>query len=201
MPWKDFSAVLKSKVMGSKNLDGIFHDEPLDCFICFSSTTSIVVSIGLSAYAAANQYITSIIEQRRQRGLPSSVIHIAFFTGFGYIFRRDAEHTETIHKAILPRFERQSETGLYEMLAKAITCGRPGSGETAKLITGIRTVFQGEWRDDPRLSGYSGQQQLQNDSNQEQDAKVCDDVTLLCRSFVDSWIEDGFCDVVKEKGL
>ncbi|MCJ1287780.1 Polyketide synthase 19 [Xylographa opegraphella] len=167
LSWEDFAAVLAPKMLGSKNLDEIFGDEQLEFFICFSSTTSIVGSIGQSAYAAANYYMASLVQQRLQRGLAGSVIHIAILTGFGYIFRRDAEHAETIHKAILPRFDRQSETDLHEMLAEAIVCGRPGSDQTAELITGIRTVFQGEWRDDPRLSCYSGQQQLQDDSSQK----------------------------------
>ncbi|KAL3957170.1 hypothetical protein ACCO45_007748 [Purpureocillium lilacinum] len=170
LPWEDFAAVLAPKMVGSRNLDEVFGDEQLDFFICFSSTTSIVGSIGQSAYAAANHYMASLVQQRRNRGLAGSVIHIAILTGFGYIFRRDAEHAETIYKAILPRFDRQSETDLHEMLAEAIVCGRPGSGQTAELITGIRTVFQGEWRDDPRLSCYSGQQQLQDDSSQGQAA-------------------------------
>ena len=169
-PWEEFAAVLAPKVVGSKNLDEVFGDEQLEFFICFSSTTSIVGSIGQSAYAAANYYMASLVQQRLQRGLAGSVIHIAILTGFGYIFRRDSEHAETIYKALLPRFDRQSETDLHEMLAEAIVCGRPGSHQTAELITGIRTVFQGEWRDDPRLSCYSGQQQLQDDSSHKQAA-------------------------------
>ncbi|KAK0123298.1 Polyketide synthase 19 [Cadophora gregata f. sp. sojae] len=164
LPWEDFAAVLAPKMVGSKNLDEIFVDEPLEFFICFSSTTSIVGSIGQSAYAAANHYMASLVEQRRARGLAGSVLHIAILTGFGYIFRRDSDHADTIYKAILPRFDRQSETDLHEMLAEAIVCGRPGSSQTTELITGIRTVFQGEWRDDPRLSSYIGQKQEQDQS-------------------------------------
>jgi hypothetical protein len=170
LPWEDFAAVLGPKMVGSKNLDELFCNEQLDFFVCFSSTTSIVGSIGQSAYAAANHYMASLVQQRLQRGLAGSVIHIAILTGFGYIFRRDSEHAETIYKAILPRFDRQSETDLHEMLAEAIVCGRPGSAQPAELITGIRSVFQGEWRDDPRLSCYIGQQQLQDDSSGEQAA-------------------------------
>lgn len=186
MHWEDFAAVLAPKVTGSRNLDDIFGNssgEQLEFFICFSSTTSIVGSIGQSAYAAANHYMTSLVQQRRQRGLAGSVLHIAILTGFGYIFRRSSEHAETIYKAILPRFDRQSETDLHEMLAEAIIYGRPGANHgnidnisdstgdshsnTAELITGIRTVFQGEWRDDPRLSYYLGQQELQADDEHQ----------------------------------
>lgn len=175
MPWEDFSAVLAPKMMGSKNLDEVFRDEKLDFFICFSSTTSIVGSVGQSAYAAANHYMASLIQQRLQRGQAGSLLHIAILTGFGYIFRRDSDHAETIYKAILPRFDRQSETDLQEMLAESIVCGRPGSNEPSELITGIRTVFQGEWRDDPRLSCYIGQQQLQDESSQ---GKTAGDVSV-----------------------
>ncbi|TVY37671.1 Polyketide synthase [Lachnellula subtilissima] len=168
LPWEEFAAVLTPKVLGSKNLDEVFQNEQLDFFICFSSTTSIGGSIGQSAYAAANFYMASLVQRRRQHGLAGSVIHIAILTGFGYIFRRDSEHAETIYKAVLPRFDSQSEGDLHQLLAEAIVCGRPDSGQTAELITGIKTVFQGEWRDDPRLSGYIGQQEEQDDSSKAQ---------------------------------
>jgi len=152
--WEDFSTVLAPKVMGSSNLDEIFGDEQLDFFICFSSTTAMVGNIGQSAYAAANFYMASLIEQRRSRGLAGSVLHIGILTGFGYIFRRDSDHAETIYKALLPRFDRQSETDLHEMLAESIVCGRSNSNCTSDLITGIKPVAQGEWHEDPRLSSY-----------------------------------------------
>jgi SAM-dependent methyltransferase/NADP-dependent 3-hydroxy acid dehydrogenase YdfG len=164
MSWEDWSAVLAPKMIGSKNLNEIFGNEQLDFFICFSSTTSIVGNIGQSAYAGANYYMASLVQQRRKRGLAGSTIHIAILTGFGYIFRRDSDHAETIYKALLPRFDRQSETDLHEMLAEAVVGGRPGS-ETAELITGVKPVFQGEWHEDPRLSSYTGQE-MQDDSKE-----------------------------------
>ena len=155
--WEDFSAVLAPKILGSKNLDEIFGNQELDFFIHFSSTTSIVGNIGQSADAAANYYMASLIQQRRNRGLAGSIIHIAILTGFGYIFRHDSKHAETIYKALLPRFDRQSETDLDGRLAEAIVCGRPGSDQTAELITGVKPVSQGEWHEDSRLSCYGGQ--------------------------------------------
>jgi len=165
--WEDFSTVLAPKINGTRNLDQIFGNEPLDFFICFSSTTSIVGNIGQSAYAAANYYMASLVQQRRNRGLAGSIVHIAILTGFGYIFRRDSEHAETIYKGLLPRFDRQSETDLHEMLAEAIVCGRSGSDQTAELITGIKPVSKGEWHEDPRLSCYSDQH-LQDASSEGQ---------------------------------
>jgi NAD(P)-dependent dehydrogenase (short-subunit alcohol dehydrogenase family) len=166
MSWEDFAAVLAPKVTGSKNLNEVFGDEALEFFVCFSSTTSIAGSIGQSAYAAANQYMSSLVRQRHQRGLAGSTVHLALLTGFGYISRIDTEHADTIYKALSPRLDRQSETDLHEILAEAIVCGRPGSDQPAELITGLKTVFQDEWRDDPRLSCYTGQQELEDSSNQ-----------------------------------
>ncbi|KAL7945270.1 hypothetical protein V8C42DRAFT_357727 [Trichoderma barbatum] len=169
MSWEDFSAVLAPKILGSKNLDEIFGNEQLDFFICFSSTTSVAGNIGQSAYAAANYYMASLVQQRRNRGLAGSIIHISILTGFGYVFRRDSEHAETIHKALVPRFDRQSETDLHEMLAEAIVGGGPGLDQSAELITGIKPVSQGDRREDPRLSCYSGQQ-LQDNTSEGQEA-------------------------------
>jgi NAD(P)-dependent dehydrogenase (short-subunit alcohol dehydrogenase family) len=196
MLWEDFAAVLAPKMIGSKNLDEVFGDEELEFFVCFSSTTSIVGSIGQSAYAAANHYMASLVRQRRQRGLAGSVLHIAILTGFGYIFRRDAEHADTIYKAILPRFDRQSETDLQEMLAEAIVCGRPGSDQPAELITGIRTVFQGDWRDDPRLSCYTGQEESEDDSNQDQSSK-----TVSVKAQLEAAEDPTECLSILEKGF
>lgn len=172
MLWEEFAAVLAPKVMGSKNLDEVFGDEALEFFVCFSSTTSIAGSIGQSAYAAANHYMASLVRQRHRRGLAGSAVHLALLTGFGYISRIDTEHADTIYKALSPRLDRQSETDLHEILAEAIVCGRPGSDERAELITGLKTVFQDDRRDDPRLSCYTGQQQLNDDSNQGNAASI-----------------------------
>ncbi|KAJ5855944.1 hybrid NRPS/PKS enzyme [Penicillium soppii] len=110
--------------------------------------------------------MASLGQQRRERGLAGSAVYIAIPMAFRYIFRRDEEHVEIISKAILPPLERQSETDLNEMLAEAIIAGRPASNHdsdertaanTGKLITSIRAVFQGDWRDNPRLSFYLGQ--------------------------------------------
>ncbi|KAM0285942.1 hypothetical protein ACHAO9_008534 [Fusarium lateritium] len=166
LTWEDFAAVLGPKVQGTRNINDVFGQKAsgLDFFVCFSSATSIVGTVGQCAYAGANHFMASLVQQRQRCGLAGSIVHISVLTGLGYIFQRGLEHTTVINKTLLPRLERQAETELHEMLAEAIVCGRPDSDQPAELITGIRTVFQGEWRDDPRLSGYLGQQQLGNES-------------------------------------
>lgn len=168
--WDNFEAVLAPKVVGSQNLDIVCGDEPLDFFICFSSTTSILGNVGQSAYAAANHYMTGLVRQRRLRGLAASVLHIAILMGFGYIFRRDATHAETIYRAGRTRFNREAEPDLHAMLAEAIVHGRDYS-QPAELITGVRTIFEeGDWRDDPRLRRYLGEGLDQGDASSKQAA-------------------------------
>ncbi|KAK5657220.1 hypothetical protein OQA88_3278 [Cercophora sp. LCS_1] len=182
MAWDDFAAVLAPKVAGSRNLDAVLCEdekkEPLDFFICLSSITSIAGNVGQSAYAAANQYMTGLVRQRRRRGLAASVVHIAILTGFGYIHRSDAAHADTMNKSLRTRYHNQAEPDLHAMLAEAIVSGRVRNSDSdsdsdsttgGELITGLRTVFEGEKQQpqDPRLARY-----LRDDEGDDADANV-----------------------------
>ncbi|KAH9865982.1 hypothetical protein J1614_008546 [Plenodomus biglobosus] len=168
--WDDFEAVLAPKIPGTRNLDELFGgDEALDFFIMLSSATSIVGNTGQSAYSAANHYMASLVRRRRARGLAGSVVAIGFLTGLGYIFRSDTKHRAAIEKSLLPRLDRQAETDLHDMLARAIECGRPDSDQPSELITGIRKRFTEPWHEDVRLSAYLEQEGMQEEgSGQEQ---------------------------------
>lgn len=170
--WDDFEAVLAPKIPGTRNLDELFGaDEALDFFIMLSSATSIVGNIGQSAYSAANHYMASLVRHRRDRGLAASVVVIGFLTGLGYIFRSDTKHRAAIEKSLLPRLDRQAETDLHDMLAKAIECGRPDSGLPSELITGIRKRFTEPWHEDVRLLGYLEQEGAQDEGNGQEQAE------------------------------
>jgi len=167
MSWDDFEAVLAPKVAGTQNLDEIFgeNDEALDFFIVLSSATSLVGIIGQSAYSAANHFMSSLVRQRHARGLAGSVIAIGFLTGLGYIFRSQNQHLDAIERSLLPQLGRQAETDLHDMLAEAIVCGRPNSGQPSELITAIKTTFPDAWHEDPRLSCYLVQGNVQEDTD------------------------------------
>ena len=84
-PHDDFTAVLKPKVDGSINLDGLFsEDKPLDWFILFSSSVYWIGNRGQTAYGAANAFIAGLAAQRRHRGLPSAALHLGVVVGAGY---------------------------------------------------------------------------------------------------------------------
>lgn len=164
MSWDDFEAVLAPKVDGTRNLDELFGDhEALEFFIGLSSGTSIVGNIGQSAYSAANHYMSSLVRRRRERGQAGSVVVIGLLTGLGYIYRSDKKRNAAIEKSLLPRLDRQGETDLHDMLAKAIECGRPSSGLPSELITGVRKTFTEPWHEDPRLSCYLVQEDEQEE--------------------------------------
>lgn len=164
--------MLAPKIPGTRNLDELFgEDEALDFFIMLSSATSIVGNIGQSAYSAANHHMASLVRQRRARGLAGSVVVIRFLTGLGYIFRSDTKHRAAIKKSLLLRLDRQAETDLHNMLAKAVECGRPDTDQPSELITSIKKRFTEAWHEDVRLSGYLEQEGVQEEDSGQEEAK------------------------------
>ncbi|KXX77494.1 Nonribosomal peptide synthetase 14 [Madurella mycetomatis] len=130
--------VLRPKVEGSKLLDELFHDAPLDFFIMFSSITAVVGNSGQSNYIAANMFMTALAYQRRRRGVAGSVMDISSLVGIGYVERSDnfdAEYFANIG------YTNISEQDLHQMFAEAILVGRPDSTESAEIVTGFAPAY------------------------------------------------------------
>lgn len=71
MTFENFSRVTAPKVIGTQLLDEAFGDaSSLDFFVVASSIASIIGWLGQSNYSAANEYMTSLVANRRRRGLP-----------------------------------------------------------------------------------------------------------------------------------
>ncbi|KAM6478067.1 putative PKS-NRPS protein [Trichoderma sp. SZMC 28011] len=130
---KDFRTVFGPKVDGTKNLDELFHDQPLDFFIMFSSLASIVGNRGQSNYVAANLFMSTIAEQRRRRGLAASVIHIGMVLGVGYV------SSTGIYESTLRQYNYMPipEQDFLDMFSEAIVVGRLESEHSPDLITGL----------------------------------------------------------------
>ena len=62
----DFAAVLAAKVRGLEALDAATSQEPLDCFILFSSIAALFGSAGQSDYAYANAYLDAFAHRREE---------------------------------------------------------------------------------------------------------------------------------------
>ena len=126
MTVKDILRVTKPKVEGSVHLNDLFHENTLDFFGFFSSIVSIIGRPGQCNYSAANAFMTSLVEQRRRKGLAAFIIHIGPIYGIGYaaqveepIYSRDAFRST----AMIPTCERD----FYQLFAEAVIAGRPGS--------------------------------------------------------------------------
>ncbi|AUX32751.1 MULTISPECIES: non-ribosomal peptide synthetase/type I polyketide synthase [Sorangium] len=69
--WEEFATVLAPKVEGAWVLHEVTRDLPLDFFLLFSSSVSLVPAYGLPHYGAANAFLDALAAFRRARGLPA----------------------------------------------------------------------------------------------------------------------------------
>lgn len=90
--------ILGPKVDGSKNLNQVFHNDPLDFFVLLSSAVGVVGNSGQSIYAATCGYVNALARQRRSRGLAASSLDIGRVTGIGYV--------ETAGQAVLDQLNK-----------------------------------------------------------------------------------------------
>jgi acyl transferase domain-containing protein/acyl carrier protein len=92
MDLAEFADVLAAKAVGAANLDALLGDEPLDAFILFSSNAGVWGSGGQGAYAAANAFLDSLAEQRRERGLVATSVAWGAWGGGGMATGDAEEH-------------------------------------------------------------------------------------------------------------
>jgi len=64
----DRASMRAGKVLAARLLHQLTHDQALDFFVLFSSTTSLLGVYGLAHYAAANQYLDALAHHRRDVG-------------------------------------------------------------------------------------------------------------------------------------
>jgi NAD(P)-dependent dehydrogenase (short-subunit alcohol dehydrogenase family) len=69
MTQDDLAAVLAPKMTGAWNLHLQTRDLPLDCFVLFSSISSVIGAPGHANYAAANAFLDALAQHRRATGL------------------------------------------------------------------------------------------------------------------------------------
>jgi len=154
MSLETMTRVIRPKVLGAVHLDRLFRDSSLDFFVFFSSLASAVGNRGQSNYSAANMYMTAKTFERRRQGLAASVVHLGAVMGVGYVMR---EPREVIFPAIRRAgFQWIDERAFHQCIAEAILAGRPDSGRSPEIITGLRVVNVDEedpvpWMDNPRF--------------------------------------------------
>jgi NADP-dependent 3-hydroxy acid dehydrogenase YdfG/acyl carrier protein len=88
-----FSKVMAPKVAGALHLHEFTNNIPLDCFVLFSSISSIIGNIGQANYIAANAFLDAFAHYRRSLGLPATAINWGVFSETG-VAARHAHLTE-----------------------------------------------------------------------------------------------------------
>lgn len=68
--WQRFTRVMAPKVQGAWNLHSLTKNHPLDFFVLFSSSASVLGAAGQANYGAANAFLDALAAYRRSQGLP-----------------------------------------------------------------------------------------------------------------------------------
>ncbi|PNP47749.1 hypothetical protein THARTR1_10434 [Trichoderma harzianum] len=193
---KDFRTVFGPKVDGTKNLDELFHDQPLDFFIMFSSLASIVSNRGQSNYVAANLFMSTIAEQRRRRGLAASVIHIGMVLGVGYVSSTGIYETTLRQYNYMPIPEQD----FLDMFAEAIAVGRLESEHSPDLITGLNRhslredVRRPFWHEDLKFCHHTLIEVRQAESTTTNNMSLAQRLAQATSSEeAEGLIQEGFC--------
>nr|CAD89776.1 MelE protein [Melittangium lichenicola] len=69
------ASVFHSKVKGAQALHESTRDLPLDCFVLFSSASSVWGAQGMAAYAAANHFLEAFAGYRHAQGLVATCVN------------------------------------------------------------------------------------------------------------------------------
>ncbi|KAH9887118.1 hypothetical protein F4778DRAFT_786418 [Xylariomycetidae sp. FL2044] len=156
MSFEDFKTVLDPKVKGTRLLDELFYDTPLDFFVVTSSLTAIIGNSGQSNYTSANMFMVALMAQRKKRGLAGSAMGMSSLLGLGFIERSKELDGDYFTKLGCKNI---SETDLRLQFAEAILIGRPEHDNIyAEIGSGLvptyadDTRIKARWRSDIRFS-------------------------------------------------
>lgn len=124
--------VMGPKVLGSINLDRLFHDVDLDFFVLFSSIAFKFGTIGQANYTAANMGLSGVAGRRRKRGLRASTVHLGTIWGLGRFARQHG------HADMTMGFKPISEQSFHQLIAESIEAGYLENPAGPELWTGLR---------------------------------------------------------------
>ncbi|PYI07074.1 ketoacyl-synt-domain-containing protein [Aspergillus sclerotiicarbonarius CBS 121057] len=142
MTLDDMQSVIAPKVQGSMILNEVFGSLDLEFFILFGSAAGPLGNVGQTAYSAATEFMSALIQQRREQGLVGSIIHPGLIKGVGYFERAGSARQNIIERNTgTPQL---TENDLYELFAEGILAGHPDSGRDPEVIAGYTVIDTAE---------------------------------------------------------
>jgi NAD(P)-dependent dehydrogenase (short-subunit alcohol dehydrogenase family) len=135
--------VMGPKVRGTRHLDALTADCPLDFFVLFSSAAAVLGSPGQANYAAANAFLDAMAQARHRAGRPALSVNWGFWAEAG-MAARTAESGWTIPDG----FETISPADGVEMLGRLMAETRPQVA-VMPIDWGRLRQFAGPAADDP----------------------------------------------------
>lgn len=85
MNQEEFLRILNPKVKGAWNLHLLTQNKPLDCFIMFSSASTLIGLSGQGSYVAANAFLDTLAQSRRRMGLAGMSINWGVIKDVGMV--------------------------------------------------------------------------------------------------------------------
>ncbi|KAK7569271.1 hypothetical protein JOL62DRAFT_495686 [Phyllosticta paracitricarpa] len=116
MTFQQWQKCVQPKVNGTYNLHKASLGLSLDFFVCFSSVSGVIGSKAQANYAAANNYMDSLMRQRREHGLAGTTMNVGAIIGIGVVAEDIAlqKHMERI------RMDPVNEEELLYLLEEAV---------------------------------------------------------------------------------
>jgi surfactin synthase thioesterase subunit/acyl transferase domain-containing protein/acyl carrier protein len=85
MNQEEFLRILNPKVKGAWNLHLLTQNKPLDCFIMFSSASTLIGLSGQGSYVAANAFLDTLAQSRKRMGLAGMSINWGVIKDVGMV--------------------------------------------------------------------------------------------------------------------
>lgn len=136
MSVEDMQRTFMPKVQGSILLNELYSNIDLDFFILMGSIAGPLGNRAQSSYAAANIFMSSIIQWRREHKLAGSIINPGQILGVGYVSNAGSWLTKSLLNSI--SCYSMSEQDLHELFAEGILAGRPDSGRNPDIIASFK---------------------------------------------------------------
>ncbi|OJZ91332.1 hypothetical protein ASPFODRAFT_41758 [Aspergillus luchuensis CBS 106.47] len=135
---EDIQSVMAPKVQGSIVLSEVFGDLDLEFFILFGSAAGPLGNVGQTAYSAATEFMSALINQRHEKGLIGSIIHPGLIKGVGYFARADSTVQNLIERNT--GASNFTERDLHELFAEGILAGHPNFSNNPEVIAGYQVI-------------------------------------------------------------